>query len=311
MVHQHVESRCPISLHCKVSPSLLRTLLSILQSNGPFELLPVLGDFLHVAHLPPGSMKLRSYAGRSLFSGLLSAPAVRKRANVKDVLDSFPHSRFILIGDTGEQDMELYAEYVLLLLKRNIPSYLLSVRFAHQRPEQILAVFIRLADSTPLDDPTGCNASLELPLHSAPPTYGSFDAQSRRTASRSSSYSYTARTPAHPKSNSEYFGAPITAEPDSMPDQGQYLTPTPTSTTINGKTSSSSTLSSRMTEEQKKKYELQTRVWAARMLIPVQIPFRVFKEPGECVEAERVLREAQSNTNREKESSKAKDLIEF
>ncbi len=88
----------------------------LLQSNGPFELLPILGDFLTIARLPPGSIKLRSYAGRSLFSGLLSAPAARKRAAIQDVLDAFPHSRFILVGDTGEQDMELYAEYVLFLL---------------------------------------------------------------------------------------------------------------------------------------------------------------------------------------------------
>jgi phosphatidate phosphatase APP1 len=57
-----------------------------------------------------GSIKLRSYAGRSLFNDLLSAPAVRKRAGVVDILDSFPDSQFFLIGDTGEQDLELYAE---------------------------------------------------------------------------------------------------------------------------------------------------------------------------------------------------------
>jgi phosphatidate phosphatase APP1 len=61
-----------------------------------------------------GSIKLRSYAGRSLFNGLLSAPAARKRAGVVDVLDSFPDSRFFLIGDSGEQDLELYAEYAFL-----------------------------------------------------------------------------------------------------------------------------------------------------------------------------------------------------
>lgn len=60
--------------------------------------------------LLPGSIRLKSYAGRSIFHSLLTAPATRKRAGVVDVLDSFPESRFILIGDTGEQDMELYAE---------------------------------------------------------------------------------------------------------------------------------------------------------------------------------------------------------
>jgi phosphatidate phosphatase APP1 len=57
-----------------------------------------------------GSIKLRSYAGRSLFSGLLSAPAARKRAGVQEILHAFPESRFFLIGDSGEQDLELYAE---------------------------------------------------------------------------------------------------------------------------------------------------------------------------------------------------------
>ncbi|KAF8966272.1 hypothetical protein BDZ97DRAFT_699624 [Flammula alnicola] len=111
-------------------------------SNGPFELLPVLNEFFEVSRLPPGSIKLRSYAGRSLFNGLLSAPAARKRAGVVDVLDSFPDSRFFLIGDTGEQDMELYAD------------------LARERPDRILGVFVRDADpkAEALSDPTGWNA---------------------------------------------------------------------------------------------------------------------------------------------------------
>jgi len=68
-----------------------------------------------------GSIKLRSYAGRSLFNGLLTAPAARKRAGVVDVLDSFPDSQFFLIGDTGEQDLELYAESVPFFFLRIVP----------------------------------------------------------------------------------------------------------------------------------------------------------------------------------------------
>jgi phosphatidate phosphatase APP1 len=63
-----------------------------------------------------GSLKLRSYAGRSLFSGLMSAPAARKRAGLVETMDSFTDSFFILIGDSGEQDLELYAQYVDLTL---------------------------------------------------------------------------------------------------------------------------------------------------------------------------------------------------
>lgn len=112
MVHGYVESRSAVSLRCKFlfrSPLLLSS--DVVQSNGPFELLPVLAQFFGIAGLPPGSLKLKSYAGRSIFSGLVSAPASKKRAGVVEVLNSFEEdSHFILIGDSGEQDLELYAE---------------------------------------------------------------------------------------------------------------------------------------------------------------------------------------------------------
>ncbi|KAF9024747.1 hypothetical protein BDZ89DRAFT_1068855 [Hymenopellis radicata] len=182
-------------------------------SNGPFELLPILGDFFTVARLPPGSIKLRSYAGRSLFSGLLSAPAARKRAAVQDI--------------------------------------------RQQRPDQILAVFIRQADEISIDDPTGTNASREVSIQSAPPA---LDTYKRRggSSSMSSLYSYPSRTPA-PPSQSEYFGnsIPMTFEPEPMP-------------LVNTAPTSPSTLdtSGKTTDEEKKKYELQMRVWSARMQIP-------------------------------------------
>lgn len=103
-------------------------------SNGPFELLPVLMNFFEVAGLPRGSVKLKSYGGRSLFQGLWGESAAdRKRGNVIEVLDSFPQSKFILVGDTGEQDLELYSA------------------LAEERPQQILALFLR--DVTPPTPP--------------------------------------------------------------------------------------------------------------------------------------------------------------
>ncbi|KAG8733985.1 hypothetical protein FRC11_013823 [Ceratobasidium sp. 423] len=103
-------------------------------SNGPFELLPVLLEFIEVAGLPKGSVKLKSYGGRNLFQGLWGESAAdRKRGNVVDVLDSFPESKFILVGDSGEQDLELYSA------------------LAEERPHQILAIFVR--DVTPPTPP--------------------------------------------------------------------------------------------------------------------------------------------------------------
>ncbi|KAH0836463.1 hypothetical protein J3R83DRAFT_8071 [Lanmaoa asiatica] len=106
-------------------------------SNSPFELLPVINQFISISKLPLGSIRLRSYAARSLFNGLLSAPATRKRGNVIEVLEQFPESQFLLVGDSGEQDLELYSS------------------LAAERPGQIAGVFIRDVSAVGLEDPTG------------------------------------------------------------------------------------------------------------------------------------------------------------
>ncbi|KAG6826961.1 hypothetical protein H0H92_013735 [Tricholoma furcatifolium] len=276
-------------------------------SNGPFELLPIVNEFFQISHLPPG---------RSLFNGLLSAPATRKRAGVIDVLDSFPESRFILIGDTGEQDMELYAE------------------IARERPHQIIAVFVRDVESgDPIDDPTGWKA-----LGATGPRAGDDRPRprSRRTLSGLLNSSRASSPPLVPpllRSSSagqggnggEYFtSTPITAEPEALlpllPPRSAPAANTAVSMTagpppapsayFNSSNNpgnsfvaqdgsivsrSSSVLSSasstvlRIQEAEKRRSALQARVYLARTQMPGHVPLRVFRNPSECVEADQVL----------------------
>ncbi|KIO16940.1 hypothetical protein M407DRAFT_33414 [Tulasnella calospora MUT 4182] len=106
-------------------------------SNSPFELLPVLQEFFSIAGIPHGSVRLRYYGGRAMLGGLWSGAGDRKRGGIIEVLDTFADSQFILVGDTGEQDLELYAT------------------IARERPEQILALFLRDVSTTgpPVDVP--------------------------------------------------------------------------------------------------------------------------------------------------------------
>ncbi|KAJ7772699.1 hypothetical protein DFH07DRAFT_913580 [Mycena maculata] len=234
-------------------------------SNGPFELLPVLADFFKVAQLPPGSIKLRSYAGRSLFSGLLSAPAARKRAGVQEILEAFPESRFFLIGDSGEQDLELYAE------------------LARERPQQVLAVFIRDVESGEvISDPTGQRAMGAASLNGEawPKQSWSVSPVSRAA----SSYSIPSPT------RGEYFGAkPLSSEPEPIVD----MTPRPASRSgTPGPARSGALRRSNSSASQRafdKRHELQLRVWRARTQMPGLVPLRVFRAPAECVEAEEIL----------------------
>ncbi|KAF8621889.1 hypothetical protein AX15_007442 [Amanita polypyramis BW_CC] len=108
-------------------------------SNGPIQLLPLVLQFLHTAKLPPGSIKLKSYSARSIFNNLLTAPAERKREGLVEILRSFQDSKFILIGDSGEQDLELY------------------VQLAKAYPHKVLAILVRDVelDTAPIQDPCG------------------------------------------------------------------------------------------------------------------------------------------------------------
>ncbi|KAJ7574374.1 hypothetical protein C8J56DRAFT_1064884 [Mycena floridula] len=261
-------------------------------SNGPFEILPVIGEFFKIAELPAGSLKLRSYAGRSLFSGLMSAPAARKRAGVIDILDAFPDSKFILIGDSGEQDLELYSE------------------LANEKPNQVVAVFIRDCDTgEPLVDPLGLNMPEEIALRSAPP--GASDtprARPRRDTPKARrsmtdtpraselnpiSVPYATRSPPATRSpNSDYFTPDhYTAEPDEAfsPKSVSSTSGSPRTPYGPSRTRSHSSVYSNLSPEEKRRYDLQMRVYKARMLIPRHIPFRIFRKPEDCIETQRVL----------------------
>lgn len=94
-------------------------------SNSPYEAFSAISDFFKISNLPHGHFKLKYYGGKSLLGGLWEPAAERKRAGVIEILNEFKHCQFILVGDSGEQDLELYSS------------------LARERPHQILAVFIR------------------------------------------------------------------------------------------------------------------------------------------------------------------------
>ncbi|KAL4066145.1 hypothetical protein V8B97DRAFT_1934329 [Scleroderma yunnanense] len=259
-------------------------------SNSPYELLPVIKQFLEISGLPPGSIRLRSYTGKSLFNGILSAPATRKRANVVEVLDHFPESRFILVGDSGEQDMELYAQ------------------LAAERPDQIAGVFIRDVTTVGLEDPTGSRAPDGLSTSPKSLRKGSNGPEPGMVSS-SQPVPKRAMTLAYPKSASLPSPRPLrktTFAPSSYPPLSQFdhqkIGASRESLESSGSSGSLSADSLTsipfqpnrrntmpITEGEKKRWELQNRVYRARSTIPVHVPFRVFEDPRECIEAEVIV----------------------
>ena len=92
-------------------------------SNSPWQLYPVLASFFKIAGLPPGSLHLKQYSG--MLQGIFEPVAERKKNTLGRLVNDFPRRKFLLVGDSGEADLEVYTELALA------------------NPGRILAIFIR------------------------------------------------------------------------------------------------------------------------------------------------------------------------
>ncbi|ORZ15344.1 hypothetical protein BCR42DRAFT_452193 [Absidia repens] len=91
-------------------------------SNSPFQLLPFLHDFLNNTQFPPGSMHLR--LDGSILARLIEIPGRAKRDSILGIMHDFPLRQFVLVGDSGEIDLEIYT------------------KIAVENPGRILKIFI-------------------------------------------------------------------------------------------------------------------------------------------------------------------------
>ena len=99
-------------------------------SNSPWQLYPVLTSFFSLAGLPPGSFHLKQYSG--MLQGIFEPVAERKKGTLERIMNDFPERKFLLVGDSGEADLEVYTDIVVA------------------NPGRIVGVFIRDI-TTPID----------------------------------------------------------------------------------------------------------------------------------------------------------------
>jgi phosphatidate phosphatase APP1 len=92
-------------------------------SNSPWQLYPLLRSYFALAGLPPGSIHLKQYSG--MLQGIFEPAAERKRGSLDRIMSDFPERRFVLVGDSGEADLEVYTDVVMA------------------NPGRVLAVYIR------------------------------------------------------------------------------------------------------------------------------------------------------------------------
>ncbi|KAI0854968.1 hypothetical protein F4860DRAFT_520305 [Xylaria cubensis] len=80
-------------------------------SNSPWQLYPVLATYFKLAGLPPGSLHLKRYSG--MLQGIFEPVAERKKGTLEKIMNDFPERKFLLVGDSGEADLEVYTELAI------------------------------------------------------------------------------------------------------------------------------------------------------------------------------------------------------
>jgi phosphatidate phosphatase APP1 len=96
-------------------------------SSSPWNLYDVIGGFLEAQEIPAGPLLLRDW---DLRLSLLRNEA-HKSSHIREILETYPSLPFILVGDSAQEDPEIYA------------------RLVAEHPERILAVYIRNVEPHP------------------------------------------------------------------------------------------------------------------------------------------------------------------
>lgn len=115
-------------------------------SNSPWQLAAPLTEFLDRESFPPGSLHLRLLRLKDrTFLDFLREGSAAKQATILSLLDRWPGRKFILVGDSGEQDPEVYGEIALA------------------RPRQVVQILIRNTTNETAQSPRYAQAFRELP----------------------------------------------------------------------------------------------------------------------------------------------------
>ena len=93
-------------------------------SSSPWNLFDLLVDFLQLNGIPPGTLLLKDY-GLTADHLLATDHVSHKLGNVLTVMDHHPELGFVLMGDSGQDDAEVYARVVA------------------ERPDRVRAVYLR------------------------------------------------------------------------------------------------------------------------------------------------------------------------
>jgi len=112
-------------------------------SSSPWNLYDVIDGFLEAQRIPKGPLLLRDWD----FGKLTEQHARHKGVVIREIFDTYPELPFLLVGDSGQEDPEIYAELVRERPGRVKAVYIRNVSTNPERSERIRALAREVAEA--------------------------------------------------------------------------------------------------------------------------------------------------------------------
>lgn len=105
-------------------------------SGSAWNIYDVIEDFLDLQNFPKGAILLRDI--ELSLNELINFSRIEYKLNkIRPILEFYPHLPFILIGDSGQQDAEVYTQLVKEYSSRILAIYIRSVTQDEKRQKQL------------------------------------------------------------------------------------------------------------------------------------------------------------------------------
>jgi phosphatidate phosphatase APP1 len=112
-------------------------------SSSPWNLYDVIDGFLEAQRIPTGPVLLRDWD-----LGRLSERHARHKGTViREIFDTYPELPFLLVGDSGQEDPEIYTELVRERPGRIRAVYIRNVSAQAERTDRIRALAREVAEA--------------------------------------------------------------------------------------------------------------------------------------------------------------------
>ncbi len=116
-------------------------------SSSPWNIYDLLSDFFHLQDIPLGPIMFLRDWGVSEKELLPTGHRSHKLNSIQRIMDTYKDLPFILIGDSGQEDPEIYAEAVNLHPDRVLAIYIRNVSRSLKRPEAVRELAKRVAEA--------------------------------------------------------------------------------------------------------------------------------------------------------------------